>query len=151
MGVHAQFRTGNRLHVHSPMKPRRVDHPLDARGTRTTDFELDVTDVAALGARHRRKQRRGKGEPTARGLRLGFRRCGLPLRGLSGFGKRLGRTSRHARAGRWLSSGCLLPCGAFRHDVLVIAASLLRRAAIIRGIPSTLDTPVKSPVPVIHS
>jgi len=66
--VHAEVGADGRLHVLRPPKAGRIDHPLDARLTGTPHFEPDVSDVAPLGAFHRRHQRVNPGRLLPRSL-----------------------------------------------------------------------------------
>src|SRR5215470_2943218 len=46
--VHAQIRSGDRLHVGGPTKAGRVDHTLHAACAGSDDIELDTADVSVF-------------------------------------------------------------------------------------------------------
>ena len=52
--VHAQSGANDWLHVDGPSEPRRVDHSLHARLSRSSNFEPDIADLAKLRPFHRR-------------------------------------------------------------------------------------------------
>jgi hypothetical protein len=57
VGVHAEIGADNRLDVGRPVKPGRVNHPLDAGRARVGDIDLDTRDLLVLSARHRFEKR----------------------------------------------------------------------------------------------
>ena len=57
--VHAELGARDRLHVLRPVKPGRVDHPLDSRGSRASDVEPHVPEVAMRRAADGRQERVG--------------------------------------------------------------------------------------------
>ena len=57
VGVHAQVSSDDRFHVDRPPESGGVHHTLDARRSGPSHFEPDASDVAALGAFHRRDER----------------------------------------------------------------------------------------------
>ena len=55
VGVHAEVGAHDRLHVDRPSESRRIDHALDPRPARSSDFETHVPDFSKLGSFHRRQ------------------------------------------------------------------------------------------------
>lgn len=57
VGVHAEIRADDVLHILRPAETGRVDHPFDARVAGPADIQPHVAEIAMRGAFHRREER----------------------------------------------------------------------------------------------